>query len=215
VGEESLADVDRLERTHFFDARQYENQRNVSFGFSMALAPRVSLGIAGEGFIRDRKSKMLSMMGYRYGLILMPRRNVSVGFCYFHFPDLYRMDRFEVERLADESLNIGISYSPWPVVTIALDVRNVSNEGNGAEREPHIGVEVFPLKYLSLRGGFYQARENHDQTYSFGFGLFDGSMMSSDNGESARFHVGLGATLIWQKERMNNRWFILSCIIRI
>lgn len=214
-GEEALTDLERLERSRFFSSIGYEGQRNSSFGFSVALAPRVSLGVAGEVFIREDEG-MKAKWGHRYGLVLNPRKNLAVGLCYFDFPDAFKTDRMRLERLADESLNVGVSYSPWPALTLALDVRNVSDEGNGAAREPHIGIEIFPFRYLVLRGGHYRVKGGETETFSAGVGLFDWNLAFS--GDRPFFHpaFGLDATVLWKKNRDGeDRWFVLSCLVRI
>ena len=222
LGEESLADEKRLKRDDIFDGTGYQRERNTSFGFALVLAPRVSLGIAGELFIRGKNevstggenTKKELGIGYRYGLMIKTRNNLHVGLCFFDFPDAYSKDRMVLERLADETLNIGVSYSLWKSLILALDVRNVSDEGKGAVREPHAGVELSLFRHLKLRGGYYREKEGKE-TISLGLGVLDWNALLP---ESRRFlHPTLAvntAMLLRRDKGEESRWFILSCILR-
>ncbi len=214
-GEETLNNEKSLARSDILDASFYEWQTNASFGFSLALAPRVSIGMAGELFFRNIEKKEVKF-GYRYGIILHPRSNMSFGLCYFDLPNEYANDRMVLERIADETLNIGISYSPWKPLTLMLDVRNVSDEGKGITREPHMGIEIIPFNHIALRGGYFRDRENNENTYSFGMGILNWNSILP--GERSFFHptFGLNAAMVWQQnDQLTGRWFLLSCIIRI
>jgi len=216
LGEESLGDESRLERKDLLDCTGYEYQRNNSFGFSLILAPRVSLGISGEMFIRSEDGKQTVNWGYKYGILVRPRKDLNIGLCFFGFPNLYNRDRMVLERLPDETLNIGISYSPWSVLTIALDVRNVSDEGKGAIREPHMGVEVSPVKHLTLRAGYYPEKRWKKHTFSAGIGLFDWNSVLPLGRRFSHTTCGINASFLIQKEdAIENHWFILSMVIRI
>jgi len=215
-GEELLFDASRLNRDRFFDGSQYNHQRNSSFGFSLAFAPRVSVGMAGELFIREENNKKVLKLGYRYGVLLKPRKNLNVGLCFFDFPKPYQEDRMIVERLADETLNVGVSYSPWQPFTMAVDVRNVSDEGKGARREPHMGVEVFPFRHLALRLGHYWEEGGKSKTLSFGLGLVDWNLLLPQDRRFSHATFGLNTTFLWERNKTEeNRWFFLSCIVRI
>jgi hypothetical protein len=214
-GEESLNNEKSSNRSEVFDASFYEWQNNTSFGFSLTLAPRVSLGMAGELFFRNIEKKEIEF-GHRYGMILHPRSNLSIGLCYFDFPNKYAKDRMVLERIADETLNIGISYSPWELLTLMLDVRNVSDEGKGLTREAHMGVEIFPFKQLVLRGGYFRNREANENNYSLGMGILNWNSILP--GERSFFHptFALNAAMVWQRNaHLIARWFLISCIVRI
>lgn len=215
-GEESLTDEERFERNCFFDGTGYEVHRNTSFGFSIDLAARVSLGIAGEAFIREENEKKRWSWGYRYGLILKPKNTLTVGLCFFDFPNRYQDDRMVLERLADETLNIGICYSPWQAFSLALDIRNVSDEAKGAAREPHIGFELTPFKEFSFRGGYYRERGGDSHTFSLGVGFLKSYTSPSHDRFIFNPTLGFNASLLWEKNVSGeNRWLFFSCILRI
>jgi hypothetical protein len=215
-GEEVLSDKNRLERSHFFDAAGYENQRNASFGISLQLAPRVSLGLAGEVFIREKDGDNRWRMGYRYGVILKPKNNLNVGLCFVDFPNEYKEDRMNLDRLVDETLNIGVCYSPWRFLRMALDVRNVSDEGKGAAREPHVGIEVTSIERFSFRVGYFRKIDEKRDVYSLGLGFK--TLKSDQSVERIFFNPAFGfdTSLIWDWEGgQRNRWFFITCMLSI
>lgn len=216
LGEEIFSYTERLDRTKFFDGSDYEWHTNSTMGMSIALAPRVSLGLAADFYSRDLGDEKTVDIGYRYGVILQPRPYLSVGLSYCDFPNDFRQDRMRLERLADETLNIGISCTPVRYLTISLDVRNVSDEERGAGREPHVGMEWTPFSHLMLRGGFYRIADEKTDVYSCGVGFFNGNILLP---QEKRFHhvqPVVNAAVIWesQPDRVNH-WFILSLMLRV
>jgi hypothetical protein len=162
----------RLNRPGFFDADGFGLDSNTDFGFSFQLAPKVSLGAAGEMFVREGRWRD-ARFGYRYGLEMHPRADLSVGMCYFDFPKGAAGDRVVLERLDDATLNIGAAYTPVSWMRLSGDVRNVSDEGKAVVREPHAGVEIVPFRHLALQSGYYRIRGNGGEMFSFGLCLLD------------------------------------------
>lgn len=164
----------RIRSNHpgFFDARDFGRDSNTDFGFSFHLAPKVSLGAAGEMTVREGAWRR-ARFGYRYGIQLRPRADLSFGMCYFDFPKGNAADRVLLERLADATLNIGAAYAPAGWLRLALDVRNVSDEGKEVVREPHVGLEIVPLRHLALESGYFRIRGNGGETFSVGLCLLD------------------------------------------
>ena len=215
-GEESFSDEDRLTRKCFFDGTAYSAHKNSSIGFSIALNPRVSLGVVGEIFHREENGKNRMRLGYRYGIVIKPRNSLSVGLCFCNFPNDYKEDRIAIERLADETLNIGVSYSPWKRLTMALDIRNVSDDGKKVVREPHAGIEVNPFQFISFRGGYYREWEGDEETFSIGIGLHKWETVYSPDRVFTDPSLRLDASLLWQHHSGEiSRWFIMSCFIKI
>jgi hypothetical protein len=215
LGEESLSDESRLSRDRFWDCTDYELRRNAAFGFSFDLAPKVSIGASGEWFIRGQ-SWGSAKAGYRYGMMLRPRSNVSVGLCYADFPEDYPWDRLALERLSDETLNVGVSYKPASWLDLALDIRNVSDEDKPAVREPHIGMEIRPWAFSSLRAGYYRTRRASEQVLTAGLGLgFDLSEWIPFSAIGA-VRTDISVCAAWQKLLWaRHRWFFMTWIIQI
>ena len=216
LGEESLRSVERLEKKQFFDASGYEWLRNTSIGFSLALAPQVSIGIAGEFFIRNENNEKSVTLGYRYGILLKTKHNLNIGLCFVDFPGQFKSDRMSLERLADETLNVGISYKPMNNLRVSFDIRNVSDEGKGAVREPHLGFEIIPMRHIALRGGYYKELERPKDAISVGLGIFDWNFILPEHRRFSHQTFGLNTAFIWDRDNGNiTRWFILSCVVRI
>jgi len=215
-GEEALTDVGRLERRCIFNGTGYSGQRNASFGISINLAPRVSLGFAGETFIRKKGEIQKWYMGYRYGIIIKPKNTLTVGLCFVGFPDSCRGDRMTLERLADETLNVGVCFSPWKELSLALDIRNVSDEGKGAVREPHVGFELSPFDFFSFRSGYYRVKGGEHQAFSVGIGLIHRYGAYPNERLFLNPTIGLDATLVWEKDvDGDHRWIFLSCMLKL
>ncbi len=215
-GEESLSDENRLTRHSFFNGTGYPVQKNSSIGFSVSLSPRVSLGAVGEFYHREKDGNKHIRLGYRYGVIIKPRNNLAVGLCFCNFPNDYKENRIIIERLDDETLNIGVSYRPWEIFTVAWDIRNVSDEEKKVVREPHIGFEFSPFPFVSLRAGYYGEWEGDEKTYSIGIGLHNWESISSMDRVYTDPPLRLDAAWLWQHHSGGiNKWFVLSCILKI
>jgi len=169
---ETLAEKNRLGRLDWFGGRGFERNSHSSVGFSLSLAPRVSLGAAGELTVRDGHWSA-AKFGYRYGLQIHPRSNLSVGMFYIDFPRTYERERLTLERLDDATLNVGITYRPFPWIQMAADMRNVSDEGKGVVREPHFGCEIVPWRHVAVQGGYYRIWDIRKNVFSMGIGLAD------------------------------------------
>jgi hypothetical protein len=215
LGEEVFSVDDDYRKAAFFEGSFFDHRRNTSLGFSLALSPLVSIGIVGEVFIREFESKKRMEFGYRYGVLIKTRSNLDVGLCFVDFPNDLKHERFELEGLEDETLNVGVSYTPWKRLKFSVDVRNVSDDEKRAVREPHLGLEITPITHLALRGGYYRERGGGREALSFGLGLFDWNSLLSENRRYSHSMFTLNSAYIWQwTDNQLDRWFILSSIIR-
>jgi hypothetical protein len=215
LGEECISINEGSNNLGFFDGSGFTHRRNSSIGFSLALSPLVSVGIAGELFIREVDSKRIIELGYRYGVMIRTRSRINVGLCFVDLPNNFKEDRLALERLADETLNVGVSYMPWSFLILSLDVRNVSDDGKGAVREPHIGFEVLPIKHLAVRGGYYREKGGRQEALSLGLGLFDWNSLLSEGRRFSHASFGLNGAYIWQwNDGIESRWFVLSSVVR-
>jgi len=215
-GEESLHNTARLNRDKVFDATDFTSHNNTSFGLSVALAPEVQIGIAGELFNRNVDGRIIRKMGYRYGLRLKTKKKITVGLFFVDFPDQFKNDRLPLERLVDETLNVGFTFNPSRFVKFSVDVRNVSEETKPAVREPHAGFELFVVNHLVLRGGFFYVREHGIENYSAGLSIFNWNTMFS-NGRSfthPQFLLDL-AVVVQRQDSIVDYWYLATCTLRI
>ncbi len=210
AGEENLNRVPVYHDAEAFEIQEYTNERNVSVGFSIALAPRVSVGVAAEGLFREHLETDV-YWAYRYGIILKPKENLSFGLCYFDLPDELNDDRVLLDRLTDESLNVGLSWSPFTFLTIAGDIRNVSDDKYGIAREPHAGIELNVWRHLALRGGYFTTSDNTIETWTMGIGILDANILVPQGRRLLESSTGFNVSyLIQQDEIQTDRWLILS-----
>ena len=211
-GEESTGDEFRLSRKKLFDSSALSGMRNASVGFAMHLAPNVTLGIAGDWYMREKNGSPDYHLGYRYGLFLKTRHNIHVGLFFADFPKDWKNDREPLERLFDETLNVGISYSISRLLTVALDVRNVSDEGKGPFLEPHLGLEFSPWKHIALRSGFSRENEGKSSTLSVGVGFWNWQANETSH-KTGPF--ALETAYILEKTTETRHWFSLGLIVRM
>ncbi len=215
-GEESLFNTNRLERVKIFDTSNYEDNYNTSFGISVDLAAEVQIGIAGELFTRKIDGHTVHKMGYRYGLRLKTHNKITVGLFFIDLPNQFQNDRMVVERLADETLNVGFSYKPVKRFVFSLDVRNVTEENKGALREPHFGSELNIFEHLTLRGGFFYQKDSKTENYSAGLGIFNwNSLFSNERVFKHPQFLFDFAVVIQRQNSVINYWYIAQCILRI
>jgi hypothetical protein len=212
---EALTDTGRLSRVDWFDGKDFQRNTSSSLGFSFALAPRVSFGLAGEMSVRDGKWKQ-AKFGYRYGLQIDPRENLSVGMFYIDFPRTYEKERLILERLDDATLNVGIAYSPVAPVRLACDIRNVSDEGKDVVREPHFGLEIVPWRHLSVESGYYRIRNRKMDVYSVGIGILDQHEWIQSRSQYAFPRLVFRSAFVFERDAAGTRgWFFLTGSVRL
>lgn len=214
IGEELLTNVSRLKANKITELSDYTVNRKSSICFSLELAPRVSIGIAGDYFYHRVGNKNVINFGYRYGIWIKTLKKICLGLCFIDLPQKFKEDRLVLDRFDDETLNIGFSYAPNDFCQIALDIRNVSEDRKAATGEPHLGINLIPWKHLSLQGGFFE--ENNSKVFSFGFGFFNENSLFSERKRFKHKNFILNMAVVWKKNSIiTDRWLILSSIIRI
>ena len=207
TGEESLNNVSRLERGKLIDGNGYEWARSIDVAFHINFSQKVRLGVALQSMIRQTHGER---WGYRYGLLMQPKPYLQVGLCYYDMSDLYADDRLNLERIADETLNIGIALQPFASVLMTADIRNVSDEDATTTREPHIGMEFSPMQQIALRAGYAYQLENEVPVYSWGLGIK--SHLRAFPGIS----WGVDIAYVLEKERLDDvGWGILGVFLEL
>ena len=134
----------------------------------LELDERVIVGVSAEMFTVDEK---IMGVGYSYGVILKPGK-LNVAAFYSMLPDGYEEALLPNLRLADETVNAGLSWQPYNTVKCYTGLRNISEENRLAFLEPHSGLEVIPWKHTALRAGYYYEKDEGN-VFSFGLGLLD------------------------------------------
>jgi len=215
VYNESCLEKNRLARKRIFDGIGLLRSGSTIAGFSLALAPGVSIGMSGELYRLRDADKIKYELGYQYGVYIKMKSHLDIGLSFIHCPDIFNKQKTELQRLSNETLNVGVAYSPWTFLKFSFDVRNVSNEEQPAVREPHFGLEFSLSKELSIRGGFFKEKEGR-RYFSSGLGLNIVSNTNSFNWKNIFKDIRLDTTLIWERDgHITNRWFILTSSIGI
>ncbi|MBN2417459.1 hypothetical protein JXO52_16605 [bacterium] len=208
--EESLNNLFSHRRPEVFDGSHVMRQGNSTAGLSIALAPKVSIGVSGTLFRKKEENRVVSGLGYQYGIHIAVKEYVDVGVSFSNFQNRFSEQRLTIERFSDEAVNIGLDFHPRDCCRICVDIRNVSDEGQSTVREPHLGLELTPLAKFSLRGGYY-LEDNVRPCMSLGIGLNRGDTTRGFSFVYLLDAVSIDAALLLKKERNTiDRWFILT-----
>lgn len=217
LGEESLSlpEVffdDRLIRIDGFR----QNHSHTVAG-RLKLAEAVSVGAAANFIFSSSSEDPLKQekdIGISYGVLLRPEKGLNIGVSFLNLPDSLSTIRTPLERLVDESVNIGVSYELVTKTMFSLDVRNLVEETNLAIREVHVGFEQVLLSHLALRGGYFK-KHRGEHVFSWGLGLLNDSLLFSSQDEPGR-NFYLNYAFVYEKSaQMDNRWHLLSFLIKI
>ena len=161
----------------FFDSGDlYHN--NYSAGFiSLKLANRVNLGATYVAYSRKTKNGSEKKWGGSYGLLIHPGNNTSIGITYFDIPTSFSQVRVPIERIENETINIGFSYNMSPRILVSVDMRNVNEPDKDLSKEMHYGIEGEFLPHTAFRAGYYREKDSmtnlKKDVFSFGIGLID------------------------------------------
>ena len=151
----------------------YKNHFNTMI-VRLRVAKQVSVGatlnmLYFEGENGEREMRLASS----YGVFMQPSRSLAVGVSLHSLPDEIANYRSFLEEIADEAINIGISYTtPWRT-SFYIDVRNIG-VGEKGPREKYItAVEHGFFGQVALRGGLQYHPEDKSFVYSAGIGLLN------------------------------------------
>lgn len=183
----------------------------------LELAKKVSVGAAAYllfGSSPHDPLKRVSDFGISYGILLRPEKGLNIGVSFVDPPDSLSQYRLPLERLVNESVNIGVSYELLFTRTLfSIDVRNLGEESNVAVRELHFGIEQVLLSHLALRAGYFK-KVHGDHVFSWGVGLLNDSLLFNSGRGSRNFY--LNYAFVQEKSLpADNRWHLFSFLIRI
>lgn len=180
------------------------------------LADRVSIGASSSLYIRSIYDDVQHGVGFSYGILMKPSTKMNVGVAFIDYPNNMPEVRLPLERLVDQTMNIGISYRPTTSTTFSLDLRNLTEDDRKNVREVHLGLEQKILSILAIRGGYFKERFADTQTFSGGIGLFDSNLLFADDNHLNHAQFILNYSFVYQKNKTNViNWHVLSLLIRI
>lgn len=214
---EQIINNQQLHQQHqFFDDDHLWDNCYHTLAVRMKLAERVAIGASGSYYRQKEDDQLKRGVGFSYGVLIKPASNLNVGLSFVDFPDQLTEVRLPLERLVDQTMNIGLAYQPTPSTTLSFDLRNLTEDQRKAVREAHFGVEQNLFSILALRAGYSQERFTAWQTFSAGIGLVDTNLFYSHDKGLDHPHWLLNYALIYQKiaqQKLN--WHALSLVIRL
>ncbi len=184
-----------------------------------ALDEKVSLGISAA--LRRPTEGHRRLPVIRYGVLIRANRHMDVGAVALHMPPALADCRREIDRLGDETVNLGVLWYPLgrPLqqqraariprdlksfyesvdLRIALDVRNVSQaQGLGGKQELHFGTSLAWVHLGEMRAGIYWPNPDIE-----------------DAERVPRISLGLGLFQFWQPRRRLRRLLGRDCFMEL
>ena len=203
------------QRKFFQNSDLWENSYH-TFIARIKLADRVSLGASGSYYTKSVDSETKKGVGFSYGILLKPSPKMSVGLAFIDFPRNMPEIRLPLERLVDQTMNIGMTYKATKSTTLSCDLRNLTEDDRKSVREAHFGFEQKIFSLITIRGGYFQERFTDNRTISGGIGLLNSNLFFATDNQFNHSQFVLNYSFVYQKN--NNQvynWHILSLILRI
>lgn len=168
--EESLANQAFVNRKKFFSSRSFWLDYSNSVSVRLKLAPQVALGVTTTFYSIKNATRQRWEVGTNYGVLLRPDRKIAVGVFYLAMPKRIADHRIVLERLTNDTINLGFAYQPNSATTFAIDLRNITQEKDSNSREIHLGFEQIFQSWFAFRAGFFQPAASR-RCYSAGIGF--------------------------------------------
>lgn len=217
LGEESLNSPEVFENDRIFDAAGYRQNYSHTFFGRLRLADQVSIGASANLSYASTENEPLQRdkgVGISYGVLLRPEKGLKIGVSLINLPDSLNQARLPLERIVDESVNLGISYRLANTM-LSLDVRNLGEEQADVVREFHVGLEQIFLANVAVRAGWFRKPGGQD-VYSCGLGLFDGNILWGADRQFSQENFLFNYAFVFEKTPLTNqRWHLLSFYIRL
>ncbi len=214
---EQIVDVPALTaQKSFFSNNDIWNNCYHTILTRIKLAERVSLGASASLFYKQLADQVEHKFGFSYGLLVKPGKKLNVGMAYHYLPQLMPDVRLPLEKLVDQTINVGFSYYPFNSTTISIDLRNLTEEKGKSVPEAHFGLEQRLFSIIALRAGYFQERDTPKRTISAGVGLIDSNLLFSKENKFQQSHFMLNYSLVNQFEAGNDvRWHVVSLLLRL
>jgi len=213
--EEPLKRYKELSEKNIFSAKQFLSNHYETAFMRINLADRFSLGGTLSYYTFEDSGNVKRQLGASYGVLIKPARNLNVGIMFYDVPDVIQNIRLPIERLVDETVNVGLSYRPFRGTMASLDVRNISEETKPASREVHFGMEQQFGKIVGLRGGYFQENETHKKYFSAGIGLLSTNIFRPDNAkyDNADYVFNYSYVIERSDLKWKDQWHLFSFLV--
>lgn len=217
LGEEGLNLPASFRDEKLFGVSGFQQNHFHSIVARIKLAKKISLGGAANflfGSTKNDPFERHSELGISYGILLKPEKGLNIGVSFINLPDSLNQYRVPMERIVDESVNIGVSYRLFSGTLFSIDVRNLGEEQQEVVREIHVGVEQVLLSQFAIRAGYYKKNEG-EHVFSWGLGILDGNKFFGDENKFNHRNFYLNYSFVYESSPINTRWHFLSFNIRI
>jgi len=156
----------------------YDFSENISHSaiVHLRLAERVSLGASTTLFMQQSGDQTQRGYGFSYGILMKPAARMNVGISYHYLPRLMPDVRIPLEKMVDQTINVGISYYPLSSTTLSMDLRNLTEEKGKSVIELRFGAEQRVFSLFALRGGYFKERFSDLEQISAGIGMIDANL---------------------------------------
>ncbi|NOZ61553.1 MAG: hypothetical protein GXO74_07705 [Calditrichaeota bacterium] len=195
----------------------YDFSKNSSHSaiLHLRLADRVSLGASGTLFLREQGDKVQRGFGFSYGILMKPAKRMNAGVVYHYLPRLMSDVRIPLEKMVDQTINVGLSYYPFDATTLSLDLRNLTEEKGKSVIELRFGVEQRVFSLFALRGGYFKERFSDREQISAGIGILDTNIFFSRAEKFQRSPFLLNYAVIFEKNNaVTTRWHVVTFGLR-
>lgn len=215
ISEESLNNSARLRRKKFMDFDQFRNDFSNSFIMRFRLAPQVAVGINTTIYNIKGITKHNWDFGTSYGVLLKPNEKINVGVVYIGLSKKIPEYREPIEKISDDTINLGLAYQPNAATTLSLDVRELNKIENSETLEIHSGLEQVCFSILALRTGYFRSNSKHHY-FSMGFGLLDNNNFINAKNRFGHKQFIINYSMVLESFRKQvNKWHFFSFVFRI
>ncbi|MFQ5650366.1 MAG: hypothetical protein ACE5IY_10535 [bacterium] len=218
LGEQGLDVPSSHRNEEVFSASGYRQNHTHTLVGRVKLAEQVSIGASANVFYgsrADASDERDRGFGISYGILLKPEKGLNIGVSLINLPDTLKHYRVPLERIVDESVNVGISYR-LANSTLSVDVRNLGEEQEeNLVREFHLGFEQVLLSHFAIRAGWFK-KKNGDHVYSWGVGIFDGNPLWGHERAFNHENFFLNYAFVYERSPIEDtRWHFLSFYLRL
>lgn len=217
LGEQSLRKPQSFYNDEILNIAGFRQNHSHLLVSRLKLADQVSIGASASLIYSSLPTQPLASqknISLSYGILIQPEKGLSVGVSLINLPDTISEHRLSLERVVDETVNVGVSYN-YNGSTITLDVKNIGDETVEIVREFHVGFEQNFLSHISLRAGWFK-RANGGHVYSCGIGLIDGNSLWNLDRLFNHKNLFLNYAFVYEDNEIQDlKWHFLSFNIRI
>lgn len=199
-----------------FDSSTLLQNQSTSAILRLKPADRVAIGVAGTLISTERTDGVEHGYSLSYGVWLRPAQRVQIGFSYLNMSRPVTKFRMPLERLQNDSVNLGVALQPTSSTVVAIDLRNVGEQQDQILNQTHFGIEQTLFSQIALRGGFYDRPEKDTYVITGGIGLLSTDTFFGDNDHFGHPSFVFNYAFVYEaRGAVRERWHLLSFILRI